>query len=96
MDYTNEIIQKVWEKATPVEGYDENILRQDPYGKWIVRNHCGDKDSDLSWEIDNYNSSFLNDGESLENLRPVQWKSKRVSRFADKVVELYVKNLMFR
>jgi len=96
MEYTDEIVQKVWEKATPVEGYDPEVLRKDPYGKWIVRNHCGDKDSELSWEIDQLRPEMTNNGESLDNLRPIQWKNKRMSRFADNVVDLYVKNLMFR
>jgi len=96
MFYSNEIIQKVWEKATPVDGYDSRLLRQDPYGKWIVRNHCGDQDSDLAWEIDELHPGLPNDGENAENLRPIQWKSKNASCFADRVVEMYVKNLMFR
>ncbi len=78
MQYTKEIIDKVWEKGVPVDGYDSKIVRKDACGAWIIRELYGDKDTVFGWEIDHiYPESRLKElGKSeyaseMINLRPL-------------------------
>lgn len=78
MRYTKDIIDEVWEKGIPVDGYDSKIVRKDACGAWIIRELYGDKDTAFGWEIDHiYPESKLKDLGKLElasgiiNLRPL-------------------------
>jgi len=75
MSFSEEIIQKVWEKATIVPNYDPNVWRKDHCGAWINRSsHNGKRENpvDYEWEIDHINP---NGGDDVSNLRPLQWKN---------------------
>lgn len=49
--FSDYIINAVWQKAKTVEGYDPNIWRKDFANAWIRRDHYG-VDSKYGWEID--------------------------------------------
>lgn len=52
MAFSEETIQQVWEKATPVAGNDPAVWRQDQCKAWIGRRFYGNRNSEYGWEID--------------------------------------------
>ncbi|MGM9762694.1 MAG: HNH endonuclease domain-containing protein [Candidatus Cryptobacteroides sp.] len=52
MQFTDEIKKRVWEKARKEPGYDENIVRKDACGAWIMWDKYGMRDNVFGWEID--------------------------------------------
>jgi hypothetical protein len=72
MTFTDEDIQQVWNKGTIISGYDYSLYRQDVCKAWMDRKQYGNRDSILGWEIDHIDP---NGGDSLSNLRPLQWKN---------------------
>lgn len=51
MAFSEETIQQVWEKATPVAGNDPAVWRQDQCKAWIGRRFYGNRNSEYGWEI---------------------------------------------
>lgn len=77
MVFSDEDIQKVWEKGSIVLNNDANVWRKDQCGAWIGRSFYGDRNSKYGWEIDHIDNDT--DNNNLSNLRPLQWKNN-VSR----------------
>ncbi len=75
MSFTQEIIQKVWEKGTFVQNNDSKIWRKDQCGAWITRNQYGNRNSQYGWEIDHVRPESEGGGDELSNLRPLQWQN---------------------
>jgi len=75
MNFTEDIIQKVWEKGTIVLGVDASKWRKDQCTAWIGREQYGDRNSDYGWEIDHIKPESEGGGEELSNLRPLQWEN---------------------
>lgn len=72
---SEDIIQKVWEKAKIIANKDPNIWRQDQCGAWIYRGHYGNTDSEHGWVIDHITPVSHGGTNNLSNLRPLQWKN---------------------
>lgn len=80
-EYSDKIINEIWEKASTVEGYDDTKFRKDACGAWIKRDKYNKKDSIFGWEIDHiYPKDKLKKVgvpedkiDSLDNLRPLNW-----------------------
>lgn len=72
MSYSDEIIQKVWEKARIVPNNDSNKWRKDECGAWIARDEYGNRNSQYGWEIDHISPGG---SDSVSNLRPLQWQN---------------------
>ena len=70
MSFSEDIVQKVWEKGRIISENHPNIWRKDECGAWIQRASHGDRNSDFGWEVDHINP---NGGDNLSNLRPLQW-----------------------
>jgi len=75
MSFSEEIIQKVWEKRSIVPGYNPNEWRKDECGAWISRKQHGNRNSDFGWETDHIKPESEGGGNELSNLRPLQWKN---------------------
>lgn len=69
------IIDRVWNKARIVEGYNADIIRKDACGAWIVRNQYGIRDSIFGWEIDHVYPESLGGDDDMDNLRAMQWEN---------------------
>lgn len=70
MAFTEDTIQRVWEKGTVVPGNNPHVWRKDQCGAWIGRQFYGDRNSQYGWEIDHIDPDG---GDGLANLRPLQW-----------------------
>lgn len=75
-NFTDEIINRVWQRATPVANNDPNIWRKDYAGAWIRRDHYG-KESKYGWEIDHLRPVSLGGTDVLDNLYPLHWQNNR-------------------
>lgn len=67
MEYSEGLIQDVWEKARATGDQDRGTWRKDECGAWMRREHYGRTQSEFGWKIEN-----VSDGEpeTLRNLRP--------------------------
>lgn len=75
MNFDEETISQVWERATVVAGYDAASVRKDACGAWIVRGKYGNRDSHYGWEIDHVLPRALGGGDDAANLRAMQWEN---------------------
>lgn len=77
MAFTEEQIQRVWEKGREVEGYDKDKYRQDACGAWIKKDMYGKCDSIFGWVIDHVfplsriPKSKIEIRNEIDNLRPM-------------------------
>jgi len=72
MAWSDEVIQKVWEKAAAVTGNDTDEWRKDECGAWIGRRYYGSREAQFGWEIDHISPGG---SDALSNLRPLQWEN---------------------
>ncbi len=75
--FSNSMVDAVWEKAYVVEGYDPNLWRRDKCGALIRKLHFGDTDSKFGWEIDHVKPVSEGGSDALINLEPLQWENNR-------------------
>lgn len=75
MAFTEENIQKVWEKGEVVPNNDKNNWRKDQCGAWIGRKQYGNRNSNYGWEIDHITAVSDGGTDELSNLRPMQWQN---------------------
>jgi hypothetical protein len=75
MAFSEEIIQKVWNKGTIVSNDYKDELRKDQCSAWINRNQYGNRNSIYGWEIDHITPISNGGGDELSNLRPMQWQN---------------------
>ncbi len=72
MTWSDQMVQRVWEKGKVVSDNDKNLWRKDDCDAWIRRNDYGNRNSQYGWEIDHINPGG---GDDLSNLRPLQWQN---------------------
>ena len=75
MAFSNETINKVWEKAKTVDGFDPAVFRKDPCGAWMIFNKYGLRDNDYGWEIDHVYPVALGGDDNIRNLRAMHWQN---------------------
>jgi hypothetical protein len=72
MPWSEDMIQKVWEKGRIVENNDPKEWRKDECGAWIGRKFYANRNSQYGWEIDHISPGGP---DTLSNLRPLQWEN---------------------
>ena len=99
MSRSQDIIQKVWEKAAVVKNIDPGMWRKDRYGAWISRYPYGNRTSQYGWEIEHITPVSAAGGDELANLRPLQWENnagKHVGRLVCRVTAWRTKNVLIK
>ncbi|MEI7013843.1 HNH endonuclease signature motif containing protein [Leptospira licerasiae] len=92
MAWTEQEIQRVWEKGQVALPNNPDEWRKDDCGAWLNRKQYGNRNSDFGWEIDHIRAGG---SDSLSNLRPLQWKNnvdKSDGRLKCKVESIGTKN----
>lgn len=75
--YSEESIQRIWNKGIVVDGYNGDLYRKDFAGAWISRKEYGNTNSILGWEIDHVYPEAKGGGNHEVNLRPMNWYNNR-------------------
>jgi len=75
VSFSENTVQKVWEKGRIVSGNAPAVYRKDECGAWLGRNQYGNRDSRYGWEIDHIRPESEGGGDELSNLRPLQWEN---------------------
>lgn len=75
MAFTEQQIQKVWEKANIDPNNNPNDFRKDACNAWIQRSQYGNRDSIYGWEIDHIKPKSENGTDEISNLRPLHWQN---------------------
>lgn len=75
MGFTEEIIDKVWEKAQKFNLITPEDYRKDQCSAWIKKSEYGNRNSEFGWEIDHITPQSKGGGDELSNLRPLHWKN---------------------
>ncbi len=71
-----ELIDKVLDKGTPIQGKNPNTHRRDSFGNEIHKPSFG-KSGEKSWEIDHKKPSSKGGSDNLRNLQPLQTETNR-------------------
>ncbi len=66
MEYSEQLVQQVWEKGRLNPDINMDQWREDECGAWIAREHYGDTRSNFGWIIINVSAGGPN---TLQNLR---------------------------
>ena len=69
MEFNDETVQGVWEKARATNDKDPTDWRKDECGAWIKHSHYDNQVSEFGWKIENVTPG---EHHALENLRPFQ------------------------
>ena len=75
LSFSEEVIQKVWEKGRIVSGNDPNVWRKDDCNAWMRRQDYGNRGSMYGWEIDHIKPVSEGGTDHIDNLRPLQWQN---------------------
>lgn len=75
MSFSDEIVNRVWEKAKEVPGYNINVRRKDTCGASIVKSAYGNTNSNYGWQIDHIRPISHGGGNELSNLQPLHWEN---------------------
>lgn len=77
VNFDDETVKAVWEKATKVVGANPSVWRKDYAGAWINFDQRGDEGGIYGWEIDHVKPVARSGNNDLNNLHPLHWKNNR-------------------
>ena len=99
MGFSDQVIQKVWEKAVAVPDTNAAEWRKDECGARIGRKSYGDRASSFGWDIDHITPVSRGGTDDLSNLRPLHWENnaaRQAGRLDCAVTSLGDKNVPAR
>lgn len=73
--FTEEQVERIWQKATIMPNNNPDVFRQDYAGAWIMRDQYGRRDSAYGWEIDHCKPLSQGGTDAEENLYPLHWEN---------------------
>lgn len=77
----NDLLDKIWDKADRVQGYNPDLWRKDLAGAWIRRDQFG-AHSQYGWSIDHIKPKSKGGDDSIENLQALHWQNN-ISKAGD-------------
>ncbi len=80
MAFTEEFLQKVWEKGQVVPNYNPDVWRKDECSAWIRRKEYGNRNIKTGWEVSHITPKAKGGTDDLSNLRPLQWENNAASQ----------------
>lgn len=73
--FTLEAIEKAWEKARMVDGFDPNMFRQDACGAWIQKDMFSQPGSMFGWGVDMILPLSMGGSPIEENIRALNYRN---------------------
>ncbi len=73
--FSEDEIDRIWEKASTIEGLDSKMFRKDACGAVVMRSKYGVLNSNFGWVIDHIYPVELGGDDSDVNLRLMQWQN---------------------
>jgi hypothetical protein len=73
-NFSDELIQKVWEKGFVIENVDPEVYRKDAADALIKRDKYG-KQEEFGWSIDHVYPQKRGGDKNINNLRPLHWEN---------------------
>ncbi len=67
MEFSDDMVQRVWDKARGMPDRDQAEWRKDECGAWINRGQYGHTNAEFGWKIENTSPGGPDD---LDHLRP--------------------------
>lgn len=74
MGYTNEKLQKIWEKGRPIPNNSPDVYRYDVCNAPMMWSEYG-KQTKYGWTVDHITPVSRGGTDELSNLRPLQWEN---------------------
>lgn len=75
-NFSDEVVNQVWQKGKPVRGKDSDLYRKDTAGNTIYRPSYG-KNSEMGWQVDHKNPVSKGGSDHGRNLQPLQTEENR-------------------
>ena len=75
MNFSDSIVNEVWEKAKVIQGVNPKVKRKDKCGATIVKSAYGDHNSNFGWDVDHIKPKSKKGTDALSNLQPLHWKN---------------------